>query len=107
MTTRLETEVERMQRVPGISFVDGAAGRRAHVAGTGLDVFEVIKIYREGEENWDRLRVALHWLTDAQLQTALAYAREYPADVYARVEAEESFDIEEFWRQHPATAPRH
>jgi hypothetical protein len=40
-------EAARMQRVPGIVFADGPTGRRARVAGTGLDGFEVIRTYRQ------------------------------------------------------------
>ena len=39
----------RTQTYPGIVFVRGPAGRRAHLAGTGLDVWEVIKLLEEYE----------------------------------------------------------
>lgn len=35
-------ESVRMRRVPGIVFADGPSGRRAVVAGTGLDVWEIV-----------------------------------------------------------------
>ena len=45
MTTKELSEEEKMRRVPGILFVDGATGRRARVQGTGLEVFEIIHGY--------------------------------------------------------------
>jgi len=38
----LLNEALKMRRCPGILFADGPTGRRARVAGTGLDVWEVI-----------------------------------------------------------------
>ena len=42
MTTILLAEALKMRRVPGIVMVDGPTGRRAVVAGSGLDVWEII-----------------------------------------------------------------
>src|SRR3989304_495547 len=36
----------RMQRFPGIVFVEGPAGQRAHNAGTGLGVWEGVELLR-------------------------------------------------------------
>lgn len=77
----LLAEVEKMERVPGIIFVDGVGGRRARVAGTGLEVFEVIQVYRSCGEDWDRLKAGLHWLTDDQLRAALSYFELYPDEI--------------------------
>lgn len=33
-------------RYPGITFVEGPAGLRAHIAGSGLDVWEVVMVHR-------------------------------------------------------------
>lgn len=106
MTASLLEEVEHMRRVPGVIFTDSATGRRAEVAGVGLAVWEVIMIYRQAGENWHALKASLYWWSDEQLNAALEYARLYPEEIYPRVEAAESFDIEEFWREHPATRPR-
>jgi len=35
-----------MRRIPGISFVDSITGPRPAVAGTGLDVWEVIATWK-------------------------------------------------------------
>jgi hypothetical protein len=47
------SETEKMQKVRGIVFAGGPAGRRARVAGTGIEVFEIIKMYREFPEEID------------------------------------------------------
>lgn len=36
-----------MDEVPGIHFVDGALGRRPALLGTGLDVWEVVKVFKD------------------------------------------------------------
>ena len=94
VTVDSTTELEKMRRVPGIIFVDGPIGRRARVAGTGLEVFEVIKVYRSVAEDWDRLIAALHWLTDDQLRAAPTYAQTYPEDIYLLIESEVSLTPE-------------
>jgi uncharacterized protein (DUF433 family) len=83
MTTKAISEEEKMRRVPGIIFVDGATGRRARIAGTGLDVFEVIGVYWAGDEDLEGLLEGFHWLTGAQILAALRYAREFPEEIEA------------------------
>src|SRR5262245_43459211 len=65
------TEAARMRRLPGIVFADGVRDRVAQVAGTGLDVWEVVERYRAVDQDWDRLRQEFDWLADQQLQAAL------------------------------------
>lgn len=36
-----------MDEVPGIYFVDGSLGRRPALIGTGLDVWEVVKVFKD------------------------------------------------------------
>lgn len=38
-----------MDEFPGIHFVDGALGRRPALIGTGLDVWEVVKVLRDND----------------------------------------------------------
>jgi hypothetical protein len=42
-----------MDEFPGIHFVDGALGRRPALLGTGLDVWEVVKVVRDNEGSVD------------------------------------------------------
>ena len=106
MTADLLTEAEKMRRVPGIIFADGPTGRRARIAGTGLEVFEVIASYRGMGQDWERLKKAFHWLSDDQLRAALTYAETFLDEINARAEALESFCIEEIWERYPATRPK-
>jgi uncharacterized protein (DUF433 family) len=38
-----------MDEFPGVHFVDGAMGRRPAIAGTGLDVWEIVKVIRDND----------------------------------------------------------
>lgn len=38
-----------VEEFPGIQFIDGAMGRRPSVIGTGLDVWEVVKVVRDND----------------------------------------------------------
>src|SRR5579859_723178 len=67
-------EAVKMRRVPGIAFADEPTGRVARLAGTGIEVWEIVQVFRDEDENWDRLREGFHWLTESQLRAALAYA---------------------------------
>lgn len=100
------TEAVKMRRVPGIVFADGPAGRRARIAGTGLEVYEVVGVYRRAHGDWGRLREAYHWLTEQQLRAALAYADAYPDEIDARLAEEERWTPERVWGEYPFMRPR-
>jgi uncharacterized protein (DUF433 family) len=74
-----------MRRSPGVVFVDGPTGRRASVAGSGLDVWEVVATWRSSVEDFERLRQSCSWLTEPQLRAALAYYKRYPQEIDARL----------------------
>src|SRR5262245_31909777 len=78
VANELLAEAIKTRRVPGIVFADGVVGRVPRVAGTGLEVFEIVGGYRRMDEDWVLLRRAYHWLTEAQLRAALDYAASYP-----------------------------
>jgi len=75
----------RMQRFPGIVFVEGPAGRRAHLAGTGLDVWEVIRLLRE-YQTAAKLREHFPRLSPQAIEIAKAYADAYPEEISTFVE---------------------
>jgi len=87
----LLSEAVRMRRVPGIWFVDGIYGRRAAIAGTGLEVWEVIATWKALGSDEERLRTAYYWLTPAQLRAALTYYSLYPEEIDARLQLEENW----------------
>lgn len=102
----LLSEAVRMRRAPGIVFADGPGGRRAVVAATGLDVWEVIATWREGGEIYEELRRNYPWLSEAQLRAALAYYELFPQEIDARLERERSWTPERVRRELPFATPR-
>jgi len=81
VTKELLEEAIKMHRCPGIVFNEGVSGRRARIAGTGMEVWEVIANYKSVEEDFARLHDALHWLSEIQLRAALGYYRAYPKEI--------------------------
>jgi len=78
-------EDKKVQECPGIIFTDGATGRRARIAGTGIDVWEVIRDYKGMDDNFGHLKEAYHWLTEKQLKAALAYYDLYRDEIDSRL----------------------
>jgi uncharacterized protein (DUF433 family) len=81
-------EGTRMRRCPGIIFTDGPVGRRATVAGTGIDVWEVIRVFRACREESSALQRALPQLSAIQLEAALYYYRCYAGEIDERLRLE-------------------
>jgi len=78
LANELLCEAVAMRRCPGIAFMDGASGRRAVIAGTGVDVWEVVYAYEHADRDFTRLRQAFNHIAEPQLRAALAYATLYP-----------------------------
>jgi uncharacterized protein (DUF433 family) len=106
MTTSLELEAEKMRRVPGIIFVDGFSGRRARIAGTGLEVFEIILNYRAVGEDWGQLKECFPWLSDEQLRAAVTYYETYPDEINAELEDNARYTPEYVYEKYPFTRPQ-
>ena len=68
-------------KFPGIIFADGPAGRRARIAGTGIEVREVIASFRNVGRSFARLKKAYHWLSEPQLRSALGYHAAHPEEI--------------------------
>jgi len=103
IAVELLDEAIRMRRVPGIMFVDGPAGRRAAVVGTGLDVWEIIGTFKEVDQDLVRLRRAYDWLTEPQLQSALRYYELYPEKIDDRLVREASWTLDRVRAELPFT----
>ncbi len=103
MANELLAEAIRVRRVPGIVFVDGPSGRRAALAGTGLDVWEVIAVWQElnDGEDYSELRANFEWLSEAQLRTAVAYYKLYPSEIDARLACEREWTPEKVRKELP------
>ena len=98
-------EAVAMRRCPGIAFMDGATGRRAVIAGTGVDVWEVVYVYEHADRDVVRLRQAFNQLTEPQLRAALAYAAVYPEDIQRRIAANDAWTPERIAQEFPAFVP--
>lgn len=90
MTIGLLSNEERAKadRVPGVTFVDVPAGRRAHVIGSGLDVFEIIRDYRNLGSDRDLLLSELDWIEPRHIDIAIAYFRAFPGEIAVRLKRE-------------------
>jgi uncharacterized protein (DUF433 family) len=88
VASELLAEAVKARRVAGITFSDGAQGRVARVAGSGLEVWEIVERYRAVDEDWGLLKQEFDWLSEPQLRAALAYAAAYPEEIEARLTQE-------------------
>jgi uncharacterized protein (DUF433 family) len=98
-------EALRTLRAPGVVFVDGRPGRRAAVAHSGLEAWEIVATWKEGGESWEGLRTAYPELSELQLRAALNYHRLYPAEIDARLAREAAWTPERVAREMPFTQP--
>ena len=98
-------EAVRMRRVPGIAYMDGVGGRRAILAGTGLEVWEVVATYKSVDGDYERLQECYEWLSEPQLRAALSYYGLYPEEIEARLEEEEYWRPEKLYEEFPFTRP--
>lgn len=81
-------EALRATRVPGVVFVQRRDGRRPAIAFSGLEVWEIVATWKEGEESWEGLVEAYPELSEAQLRAAVAYYRAYPDEIDERLARE-------------------
>jgi len=98
-------EALKMRHCPGIIFVNGPTGRRPVIAGTGLEVWEVIQTYKECGEDFEKLKEAYDWLTPQQLRSALAYWQLYPEEIEEEIRRQEALSEEEARARWPHLFP--
>ncbi len=101
IATELLSEAIAMRRCPGIAFMDGATGRRAVIAGTGIDVWEVIYAYEHLQRNLGDLRESFSHLTEPQLRAALGYGVLYPDEIRRRIADNEAWTPERLAKELP------
>jgi len=104
VTKELLEEAIKMHRCPGIVFSEGVSGRRARIAGTGIEAWEVIANYKSVGEDVSRLRATLHWLSELQLRAALAYYRAYPKEIDQLITQNENWTLESAYKRFPFLA---
>ena len=93
-----------MLRYPGMTFVEGPAGLRAHIAGTGLDVWEIVTVHRAHGRSEDAVLRHLRQLSRRQLRTALAYWSDHREEIDA-VLREQKRAPEEWSREVAVSGP--
>ena len=94
-------EAVKIHHCPGIIFAEGIRGKRARIAGTGLEVWELIATYKSVKENWECLQETYHWLTDQQISAALGYYKIYPEEINALIRQNESWTLERIAHHYP------
>jgi len=104
VTKELLEEALKMHRCPGIVFSEGVSGRRARIAGTGIEVWEVIANYKSVGEDVVRLRTTFNWLSELQLRAALAYYRAYPKEIDHLMAQNENWTQENTYKRFPFLA---
>lgn len=91
---RLIEEGVRMARCPGIVFVDGASGRRASIAGTAIDVWEVARTLQGCQGDEAAMRALYPHLTHVQVTAALRYAKAFPDEISSRIALADAAEAE-------------
>lgn len=99
-------EAIKMRRCPGIIFTPGLSGRRARVAGTGIEVWEIIAQYKSLNHSQKQLQQAFHWLAPGQIKAALGYYVAYPYEIDDLIARNEQWTEETLERRYPALSPR-
>lgn len=80
LAERYISEGVKLDEHPAISFRDGGLGRRAALAGTRLDVWEVIATLRHHENSVEETADYLG-LSPAKVRAAVSYYAAYPDEV--------------------------
>ncbi len=101
VTKDLLAEALKSRRCPGIVSANGVSGRKARVAGTGLEVWEIITTYKSVNQDFTRLRNAYHWLTKQQLRAATGYYHAYTTEIDRLIEKNESWTREKITERYP------
>ena len=95
----LADEALRMRLFPGIGFMGRDWDRRAWVTGTGLDVWQVVDIYKDiGSVE----RMVESWsINERQIQLALDYYKMFPEEIDAII-ADNKRPIEQLEEEYPS-----
>lgn len=101
VTNELLEEAIRIHRSPGIVFSEGVSGRRARIAGTGIEIWEVIATYKGAGRNFKRLQQSYHWLAEQQIKAAIGYYTLYPEEIDALIAENERWTPERIKQKYP------
>ena len=103
VTLDLLSEAIKTRRCPGIVLAEGVNGRRAKVAGTGIEVWEILANYQRLNQDFNRLKKAFHWLTPDQLRAALGYYAAYPEEIDELIDRNRDWTSQTLKKRHPET----
>ena len=106
LATELLDEALKQRQAPGVTFVDGPGGRRAVVAGSGIDVWEVVRTWKEAREELAATLAAYPSLSEIQVRAALGYYAKFGAEIDDRLERESAWTEERVRRELPYATPR-
>ena len=95
------TEAVKLRRCPGITFADGPSGRRARIAGTGIEVWEFIATFKGLGEDYEKLKNAYHWLSEQQIRAALSYYALYAKEIDEKISANEEITEDKVLKRFP------
>lgn len=101
VTNELLEEAIKAHRCPGIIFSEGVSGRRARIAGTGIEVWEVIASYKSVGQSFKRIRQSYHWLTEQQIKAAIGYYTLYREEIDALIAENEQWTPDKIKQRHP------
>jgi uncharacterized protein (DUF433 family) len=97
----LLVEAIKMRKCPGVTFADGPTGRRARIAGTGIDIWEFIATFKGLDENYNKLKETYHWLSGQQIRSALSYYALYPDEIDEKINRNEDITQEQVIKRFP------
>jgi len=97
-------EAVKMRRCPGVTFTDGPTGRRAKIAGTGIDVWEFIATFKGLGENYNKLKEAYHWLSEQQIRYALSYYALYTEEIDIKITRNDDITKDQVIKRFPFLA---
>lgn len=100
----LLTEGIKAHRCPGVVFSEGVSGKRARIAGTGIEVWELIAAYKSVKEDYKRLRKTYHWLTEQQIKSAIGYYGLYAEEIERLISENEGVTAEVIKKKLPFLA---
>ncbi len=101
VANELLEEAIKVHRCPGIVFTEGTSGKRARIAGTGIEVWEVIATYKSVDSKLKRLGKTYHWLTEQQLKYAIGYYSLYREEIETLIKENEKWTSEEVRKRYP------
>jgi uncharacterized protein (DUF433 family) len=78
-------EALKARKCPGIIYVDGPSGRRARIAGSGIEVWEFMANFKAMNEDYAKIKQAYHWLNEQQVRAAFTYYALYPGEIEAHI----------------------